>query len=230
MPEFLLDQSAKQAIALSLQLSTLTTLCLLILSTPLAWWLSRKSSWPRAVISALTSLPIVLPPSVLWFYLLIALGPQGPIGQLTEALGLEHLNFTFSGLLIGSVVYSLPFAVQPLQSAFESIGDRPLEVAATLRASPLDTFLHVALPLSKSGYLSAAVMVFAHTLGEFGVVLMLGGNIPGKTQVISTHIFSHVEAMEYAQAHWLSALMLIFSFFVLLAITGLKNPAKETHV
>jgi len=230
MPEILLDPSAKQAIALSLQLSGLTTLCLLALATPLAWWLSRKRSWMRSGISALTSMPLVLPPSVLGFYLLIALGPHGPVGYLSQMFGFDNLNFTFSGLLIGSMVYSLPFAVQPLQSAFEAIGERPLEVAATLRASPLDTFFHIALPLAKPGYMTAGVMVFAHTLGEFGVVLMLGGNIPGKTQVISTNIFSHVEAMEYAQAHWLSALMLIFSFFALLALTGVKRQAKDVHV
>jgi molybdate transport system permease protein len=230
MSEVLFDESAKQAITLSLELSFLTTICLLTLATPLAWWLAKKQSWLRSGIGALTSMPIVLPPSVLGFYLLIALGPNGPIGHLTELIGLGNLNFTFSGLLIGSIIYSLPFAVQPIQSSFEAIGSRPLEVAATLRASPIDTFIHVVLPLARPGYLTAAVMVFAHTLGEFGVVLMLGGNIPGKTQVISTHIFSHVEAMEYAQAHWLSALMLIFSFFALLAITGLKSQSREVHV
>jgi molybdate transport system permease protein len=230
MPEFLLDPSTRQAVSLSLQLSGLTTLTLLVLATPLSWWLSKKPSWPRACVSAITSMPIVLPPSVLGFYLLVAMGPNGPIGRLTQVMGLESLNFTFTGLLIGSIIYSLPFAVQPLQNAFESMGKRPLEVAYTLRASPLDTFIHVVLPLAKPGYLTAAVMVFAHTIGEFGVVLMLGGNIPGKTQVISTNIYTHVEAMEYAQAHWLSALMLIFSFFALLAITGLKTKTRDVHV
>ena len=230
MPEFLLDPSTRQAVFLSLQLSGLTTLTLLVIATPLSWWLSKKTSWPRACVSAITSMPIVLPPSVLGFYLLVAMGPNGPIGRLTQEMGLESLNFSFTGLLIGSIVYSLPFAVQPLQNAFESMGKRPLEVAYTLRASPLDTFIHVVLPLAKPGYLTAAVMVFAHTIGEFGVVLMLGGNIPGKTQVISTNIFTHVEAMEYAQAHWLSALMLIFSFFALLALTGLKTKTRDVHV
>ena len=230
MPEFLLDPSTRQAVFLSLQLSGLTTLTLLVIATPLSWWLSKKTSWPRACVSAITSMPIVLPPSVLGFYLLVAMGPNGPIGRLTQEMGLESLNFSFTGLLIGSIVYSLPFAVQPLQNAFESMGKRPLEVAYTLRASPLDTFIHVVLPLAKPGYLTAAVMVFAHTIGEFGVVLMLGGIIPGKTQVISTNIFTHVEAMEYAQAHWLSALMLIFSFFALLALTGLKTKTRDIHV
>ncbi len=169
-------------------------------------------------VRALVALPLVLPPSVLGFYLLVALGPNGPLGQLTQALGWGLLSFTFWGLLLGSIIYSLPFVVQPLVNAFEAIGDRPLEAAATLRASPLDTFWHVALPLARPGYLTGAVMGFAHTLGEFGVVLMIGGNIPGATRVISVQIYDHVEALEYAQAHWLAGGMLVFSFGVLLAL------------
>jgi len=165
----------------------------------------------------------VLPPSVLGFYLLVALGPHGPLGQLTQALGWGVLSFTFTGLLIGSVIYSLPFAVQPLQHAFESIGTRPMEVAATLRARPLDAFFSVALPLARPGLVTAAILSFAHTVGEFGVVLMIGGNIPGQTRVVSTQIYGHVEAMEYAQAHWLAGGMLLFSFVVLLALALLKR-------
>ena len=229
MQDLFSDTPALEAIGLSLQLASMTTVLLLILATPLSWWLSRKHTWVRTGIGALVALPIVLPPSVLGFYLLLALGPKGPIGELTQLIGLESLNFTFAGLLIGSLIYSLPFAVQPLQNAFEAMGTRPLEVAATLRASPMDTFFHVVLPLAKPGYMTAGVMVFAHTLGEFGVVLMIGGNIPGKTQVISTKIYGHVEAMEYAQAHWLAAMMLIFSFFALLALARLKTKVQAQH-
>ena len=229
MQDLFSDTPALEAIGLSLQLASATTVLLLILATPLSWWLSRKHTWARTCIGALVALPIVLPPSVLGFYLLLALGPKGPIGELTQLIGLESLNFTFAGLLIGSLIYSLPFAVQPLQNAFEALGTRPLEVAATLRASPMDTFFHVVLPLAKPGYMAAGVMVFAHTLGEFGVVLMIGGNIPGKTQVISTNIYGHVEAMEYAQAHWLAAMMLIFSFFALLALARLKTKVQAQH-
>jgi molybdate transport system permease protein len=230
MLEFFLDDSTLSAIGLSLQLASSTTLVLLVLATPLAWWLSRGATWLRSCVSSVVAMPIVLPPSVLGFYLLVSFGPQGPIGHLTQLMGLQGLNFTFAGLLIGSVIYSLPFAVQPLQNAFEAIGTRPLEVAATLRASPLDTFIHVVLPLSKPGYLTAGVLVFAHTVGEFGVVLMLGGNIPGKTQVLSTKIYGHVEALEYAQAHWLAAMMLAFSFFCLLALAGLRRQARTARV
>ena len=212
------------AVALTLQLAGLTTVLLLLLGTPLAWWLARTGSWLKAPVAALVALPLVLPPTVIGFYLLVAMGPQGPVGQLTQALGLGLLPFTFGGLVVGSVFYSLPFVVQPLQNAFEAIGEGPLEAAATLRASPLDTFISVVLPLARTGYLSAAVMGFAHTVGEFGVVLMIGGNIPGATRVLSVQIYDHVEALEYTQAHWLAAAMLLFSFGVLLALY-LVNPS-----
>ena len=212
-----------QAIWLTFKLAGLTTVLLLVAATPLAWWLARTSSRWRAPISAVVALPLVLPPTVLGFYLLGAMGPHGPLGQLTQAWGLGTLSFTFSGLLLGSVIYSLPFAVQPLQHAFEAVGQRPLEVAATLRARPLDAFFTVALPLARPGFVTAAILSFAHTVGEFGVVLMIGGNIPGKTSVISTEIYGHVEAMEYAQAHWLAAGMVLFSFGVLLALALLNR-------
>ena len=210
--------SALGAVLLTLKLAGLTTLILLLLGTPLAWWLARTRSRLKAPLSALVALPIVLPPTVIGFYLLVTLGPNGPLGQLMLSIGMNTLPFTFAGLVVGSVFYSLPFVVQPLQNAFEAIGERPLEVAATLRASPLDTFLTVALPLARPGYLTASVMGFAHTVGEFGVVLMLGGNIPGQTRVVSVQIYDHVEALEYPQAHWLSAAMLGFSFVVLLIL------------
>ena len=211
------------AIRLTLVLATATTVVLLLLATPLAWWLSQTSSRWRSPISALVTLPLVLPPSVLGFYLLVAMGPQGPLGQLTQALGWGVLSFTFTGLLIGSVLFSLPFAVQPLQHAFESLGARPMEVAYTLRASPVDAFFSVALPLARPGLITAAILSFSHTVGEFGVVLMIGGNIPGKTRVLSTQIYGHVEAMEYAQAHWLAGGMLVFSFAVLLVLSMLRK-------
>ena len=216
------------AIALTLKLAGCTTLLLLLFGTPLAWWLARTRSWLKGPLGALVALPLVLPPTVLGFYLLVAMGPQGPVGQATQALGLGLLPFTFAGLVVGSVFYSLPFVVQPLQNAFEAIGERPLEAAATLRASPLDTFFSVVLPLARPGYLTATVMGFAHTVGEFGVVLMIGGNIPDKTRVLSVQIYDHVEALEYTQAHWLAAGMVLFSFVVLLALytfnpTGRRN-------
>ena len=218
-----LDHHAWQAIWLTFELATLATLLLLLIATPLAWWLSQTRSRWRAPIGALVTLPLVLPPTVLGFYLLVLMGPQGPLGQLTQALGWGTLSFTFTGLLIGSIIFSLPFAVQPIQHAFESIGARPLEAAATLRASPLDAFFGVALPLARPGLLTAAILSFAHTVGEFGVVLMIGGNIPGKTRVVSTQIYGHVEAMEYAQAHWLAGGMVAFSFVVLLCLSLLKR-------
>ena len=214
---------ALDALVLTLALAASTTVLLLLLATPLAWWLSQTTSRWRAPIAAVVTLPLVLPPSVLGFYLLVALGPQGPLGQWTQAMGWGVLSFTFTGLLIGSVVFSLPFAVQPIQHAFEAMGRRPMEVAATLRATPLDAFFHVALPLARPGLWTAAILSFAHTVGEFGVVLMIGGNIPGKTQVISTQIYGHVEAMEYAQAHWLAGGMLLFSFAVLLLLSLVKR-------
>ena len=221
--DFPLNRDALDAIGLTLVLATSTTLILLALATPLAWWLSQTQSRWRAPIGALATLPLVLPPSVLGFYLLVAMGPQGPLGQLTQAMGWGVLSFTFTGLLIGSVIFSLPFAVQPVQHAFESMGSRPLEVAYTLRASPIDAFFTVALPLARPGLVTAAILSFSHTVGEFGVVLMIGGNIPGKTRVVSTQIYGHVEAMEYAQAHWLAGGMLVFSFAVLLGLSMLRK-------
>jgi len=211
------------AIGLTLRLAGISTLVLLLLASPLAWWLARSRSAWRAPVAALTSLPLVLPPTVLGFYLLVTLGPDGPLGRLTLLLGLGTLPFSFAGLVIGSVVYSLPFAVQPLLHAFQNMGDRPLELAATLRASPLDAFFSVALPLAWPGFVSAAVLSFAHTIGEFGMVLMMGGNIPGQTRVLSTQIYGHVEAMAYTQAHALAAGMLIFSFAVLLGLNLLQK-------
>lgn len=216
-----------QAIWLTFKLALATTVLLLLLATPLAWWLARTHSRWRAPVSAVVALPLVLPPTVLGFYLLVAFGPQGWGGQLTQSLGLGLLPFTFGGLLLGSLLYSLPFAVQPLQGAFEAVGRRPLEAAATLRAGPLDTFLHVVLPLSRGGILQAAVLTFAHTVGEFGVVLMIGGNIPERTRVVSTQIYGHVEALEYGQAHWLSAAMVLFSFGVLLALARLNRRSAR---
>ncbi len=221
------SSEAWQAIALTLQLASLTTLVLLLLATPLAWWLSQTRSPWRGPVAALATLPLVLPPSVLGFYLLVAMGPQGPLGQWTQAMGWGVLSFTFTGLLIGSVVFSLPFAVQPIQHAFEAMGPRPMEVAATLRASPWDAFFHVALPLAKPGLWTAAILSFAHTVGEFGVVLMLGGNIPGTTRVVSTQIYGHVEAMEYAQAHGLAGGMVVFSFAVLWLLALMKRRRER---
>lgn len=215
------------AIRLTLELASIVTLLLLIIGTPLAWWLARSSSRWRGAVGAVVSLPIVLPPTVLGFYLLVAMGPQGPVGQLTEALGLRRLPFTFAGLVVASVIYSLPFVVQPIQNAFMAMGERPLEVAASLRASPLETFFTVALPLARPGFVTAAILGFAHTVGEFGVVLMIGGNIPDQTRVLSMQIYNHVEALEYGQAHGLSAGLLVFSFVVLLGL-NLIGGARNT--
>jgi molybdate transport system permease protein len=214
----MLDASDFAAIWLTLKLATLVTLLLLLFGTPLAWWLARTRSRIKRVVGALVALPLVLPPTVIGFYLLLAMGPNGPLGQLTNALGWGTLAFTFTGLVIASVFYSLPFVVQPLQNAFEAIGERPLEVAATLGAGPWDTFWSVVVPLARPGFVTGAILGFAHTIGEFGVVLMIGGNIPDKTRVVSTQIYDHVEAMEYAQAHWLAGGMLVFSFVVLLTL------------
>jgi molybdate transport system permease protein len=203
---------------LSLQLAAVTTLVLLGLGTPLAWWLARTGSRLRAPIEALVAMPLVLPPTVLGFYLLVALGPEGPIGGLWRELGGGALVFSFSGLVIGSVIYSTPFVVQPLQASFESVGRVPLEVASTLGAGPVDRFFSVAVPLARRGFLTAATLGFAHTLGEFGVVLMIGGNIPGKTRVVSIAIYDHVESLSYFEAHVLSAVLLVFSFVVLLSV------------
>ncbi|WP_147653925.1 molybdate ABC transporter permease subunit [Vulcaniibacterium gelatinicum] len=207
-----------QALWLTARLAATVTALLLVLGTPLAWWLARSRSLWKGPVAALVALPLVLPPTVIGFYLLLAMGPQGPLGHLATLSGLAPLAFSFPGLVLASVVYSLPFTVQPLQAAFDGIGERPLEAAATLRASPLDAFFTVALPLARSGYLTAAVLTFAHTVGEFGVVLMIGGNIPGVTQVASIRIYDHVEALDYGSAHRLAALLLVFSFVVLLAL------------
>lgn len=206
------------AIWLTLRLATTVTLLLLLIGTPIAWWLARTRSRLKGPVAAVVALPIVLPPTVLGFYLLIAMGPNGFIGELTQHLGLGTLPFTFWGLVVASVFYSLPFVVQPIQNAMEALGERPLEVAATLRAGPWDRFFTVVLPLAKPGFITAAILGFAHTVGEFGVVLMIGGNIPGVTRVVSVQIYDHVEAMEYAEAHWLAGIMLVFSFLVLLAL------------
>ena len=212
---------------LTLRLAATTTLLLLLMGTPLAWWLARTSSWLKIPVGAVVAMPLVLPPTVLGFYLLMTLGPQGPVGQLTQALGLGTLPFTFAGLVVGSVLYSLPFVVQPIQNAFEALGSRPLEVASTLRAGPWDRFFSVAVPLARPGFLTATILGFAHTVGEFGVVLMIGGNIPGATRVLSVAIYDHVEAMEYAQAHWLAGGMLLFSFLVLLALYGFGRRTQR---
>lgn len=213
-----LDTADLAAVRLTLELAAVVTLLLLAIGTPIAWWLARTRSRLRHAVGAVVALPLVLPPTVIGFYLLLLLGPNGPVGKLTEALGIGLLPFSFGGLVLASVCYSLPFVVQPLQNAFEAMGTRPLEVAATLRASPWDTFWSVAVPLARPGFLSGAVLGFAHTVGEFGVVLMIGGNIPDKTRVVSVQIYDHVEALEYAQAHWLAGGMLAFSFIVLLAL------------
>jgi molybdate transport system permease protein len=215
------------ALWLTLELATVTTVLLLVLGTPAAWWLARTRSRWKGPVAAVVALPIVLPPTVIGFYLLVAMGPNGWLGQFTQALGLGLLPFTFPGLVVASVIYSLPFVVQPLQNAFEAVGERPLEVAATLRASPRDRFFSVVLPLARPGYLTAGVLGFAHTVGEFGVVLMIGGNIPEVTRVVSVQIYDHVEAMEYARAHGLAAVMVVFSFLVLLVLYTLNPTGKR---
>lgn len=202
----------------TLELALVTTLWLLLLATPLAWWLARSRHWAKEIVGAITALPLVLPPTVIGFYLLIALGPDSPLMALLQPFGVRTLAFTFTGLVIGSIFYSLPFAVQPLRTAFEAIGDRPLELAATMGAGPWDRFVHVALPLARRGFLSASILVFAHTIGEFGVVLMIGGNIPGRTEVLSTRIFQLVESLQFAEAHRIAAWLVAFSFAALLAL------------
>lgn len=215
------------ALALTLRLAGLSTLLLLLLGAPLAWWLARTRSRWREPVGAMVTLPLVLPPSVLGFYMLVLMGPHGPLGQFTQWMGWGTLSFTFTGLVIGSIVYSLPFAVQPLQAAFADMGPRPMEVAMSLGAKPLDAFLTVALPQARHAVLTAAVLSFAHTLGEFGVVLMIGGNIPGQTRVLSTLIYGHVEAMEYTQAHVLAGGMAVLAFAVLLGLAGLRRSAER---
>ena len=216
-------------VSLTLQLASATALILLLLGTPLAWWLAHSRSWLKIPFAAILSLPLVLPPTVLGFYLLLAMGPQGWLGRLTQALGLQPMAFSFSGLLLGSLIYSLPFVVQPIQNAFEAIGPRPFEVAATLRAGPLDRFFSVALPLVRRDLISAAIMGFAHTVGEFGIILMIGGNIPGRTQVVSIALYNHVEALEYQQAHQLSLALLAFSFIVLCLLHALKRTSRSAQ-
>lgn len=224
----LLTDSDLQAMWLTVRLAGIVTLILLLLGTPIAWWLARSKAWWKGTIGAIVALPLILPPSVLGFYLLLTMGPNGPVGHLTQWLGIGSLPFTFWGLVFASVFYSLPFMVQPLQTAFEAVGERPLEVAATLRASPLDAFFTVAVPLALPGFLTASILTFTHTIGEFGVVLMIGGNLPGVTRVVSVQIYDHVEAMEYMQAHRLAAVMLIFSFVVLLCLYSCRsNPMKK---
>ncbi|KQO39610.1 molybdate ABC transporter permease subunit [Pseudomonas chengduensis] len=218
-----LSKNDLDAILLTLELASLTTVLLLIIGTPIALWLARTDSWLKRPVGAVVALPLVLPPTVIGFYLLVSMGPNGFFGQLTQSLGLGTFTFTFTGLVIGSIFYSLPFVVQPLQNAFEAIGRGPLEAAATLRANPWDSFFSVVLPLARPGFITAAILSFAHTIGEFGVVLMIGGNIPGKTQVVSVQIYNHVETMNYAQAHWLAGGMVAFSFIVLLALYGGRN-------
>jgi molybdate transport system permease protein len=224
----MLTEADLSAIWLTLRLAGVTTLLLLLLGTPIAWWLARTRSPWKGPVGAMVALPIVLPPTVIGFYLLLLMGPNGPVGRLTQWAGIGLLPFTFWGLVVASVFYSLPFVVQPIQNAFEALGKRPLEVAATLRASPLDAFLTVAVPLARPGFLTAAILGFAHTVGEFGVVLMIGGNIPGETRVVSVLIYDHVEALEYTRAHWLAGIMVAFSFLVLLALYTL-SPAARTR-
>jgi molybdate transport system permease protein len=224
-----LDSTDLQAITLTLELASLTTALLLLVGTPIGWWLAHTRSKLKGIVGAVVALPLVLPPTVIGFYLLVLMGPNGYVGRLTQALGIGLLPFTFTGLVIGSVIYSLPFVVQPLQNAFEAIGRRPLEAAATLRAGPWDTFFTVALPLARPGIVTATILGFAHTVGEFGVVLMIGGNIAGRTRVVSVQIFDHVEALEYAQAHWLAGGMVIFSFVVLLVLYSSRRSVAA-HV
>ena len=216
-----------EVVLTTLRLAGLTTVLLLALATPIAWWLARRPAWWKEIVGAVTTLPIILPPSVLGFYLLVCLAPQSPLMGLLHPFGVRTLAFTFTGLVIGSMVYSLPFAVQPIRNAFEAMGPRPLEVAATLRASPLDAFFSVALPLARRGFLTAAILVFAHTVGEFGVVLMIGGAIPGKTEVISVKIYQLVENLQYADAHRLAAGVVAFSFAALLAMLLLDRGAER---
>ena len=219
----MLEPQALQSIGLTLQLALASTLVLLTLATPLSWWLSQTQSAWKSPIEALVALPLVLPPTVLGFYLLLALGPHGPIGMLTQVLGMDSLAFSFGGLVLGSVIYSLPFAIQPLLQAFERLGPRPMEIAATLGASPWDAFWSVAWPLSRGGWMTAVILSFAHTLGEFGMVLMIGGNIPGRTNVISTEIYGHVQALEFGEAHTLALGLLGFSFAALWILNRLRR-------
>jgi molybdate transport system permease protein len=214
---------------LTFKVASIATILMLLFGTPLAWWLARTHSAWKGIINAVVAMPLVLPPTVLGFYLLVLMGPAGPVGQITNWIGLGTLPFTFPGVVIASVLYSMPFVVQPLQAAFTTIGEQPLEAAATLRASPLDTFFSVTIPLAKPGFLTATILGFAHTVGEFGVVLMVGGNIPDKTRVVSVQIYNHVEAMEYGEAHWLAGGLLVFSFIVLLLLYTVLKTQPVAH-
>lgn len=219
----MLNEFDLSALIVTLKLASVSTLILLIIGTPVAWWLANTRWKLKALIEALIALPLILPPTVLGFYLLISLGPHGPVGGLMQWLGAQPLAFTFTGLVIGSVIYSMPFVVQPLQNAFLAIGSRPLEVAATLRATHLDRFFTIVMPLARTGFVTAAVLGFAHTVGEFGVVLMIGGNIPGETQVLSIAIYDHVEALEYGNAHWLAGGLMLTSFVMLIVVYSLNR-------
>ncbi|MCS4309189.1 molybdate transport system permease protein [Rheinheimera pacifica] len=226
----MLSPNDLQALWVTFKLALVSTALLLVFCTPFAWWLAHTRWRGRVVIEAVIMLPLVLPPTVLGFYLLLLLGPNGWIGQTMEAVGFNHLAFTFSGLVIGSMLYSLPFVMQPLTAAFQAAGGRMLEVAATLRASPLERFYSVVLPLSQRGFLTAIVLSFAHSLGEFGVIVMIGGNIPGSTQVASIAIYNHVEAMDYASAHTLAAILVVLSFSLLLAVYALNRKFKVVGI
>ena len=225
-----LNAADLSALLLTLKLAAIVTILLLVIGIPLAWWLCRSRSWLRQPIAALITLPLILPPTVLGFYLLLAMGPEGPLGALTELLGMQSLAFSFSGLVVGSLFYSLPFVVQPLQNAMESVGQRPLDVAATLGAGPLGRFFTVLLPLCRPGMITATVLGFAHTLGEFGVVLMIGGNIPGATQVLSVQLYEHVEALDYGSAHRLAAIMLLLSFGMMLVLQYLRRDDRSSRL
>ena len=214
----MLNEYDLSALLVTIKLASITTVILILVGTPIAWWLSQTRFKFKAVIEAIIALPLILPPTVLGFYLLMTLCTNGPIGNFLESLGGSSIAFTFTGLVVGSVIYSLPFVVQPLQNSFGSIGKQPMEVAATLGASKLDRFFTVAVPLARSGFITASVLGFAHTVGEFGVVLMIGGNIPGETGVLSIAIYDHVEAMEYGQAHLLAGGLLVLSFVMLLVV------------
>ena len=225
-----ISQQDLSAIWLTLRLAATVTILLIVLGTPIAWWLSRTTSWLKAPVAAIVALPLVLPPTVLGFYLLVVMGSDGPVGKLTESLGIGLLPFTFWGLVVASFFYSLPFAVQPIQNAMSAIGERPLEIAKMLRANAWDRFFTVVVPLARPGFISAMILGFAHTVGEFGVVLMIGGNIPEETRVVSVQIYDHVEALEYTQAHWLSAVMLVFSFVILVALYSFNHRNNHSMI
>jgi len=225
----MLTHADLDTLLLTFKVASISTALMLLLGTPLAWWLARTCSAWKGIINAVVALPLVLPPTVLGFYLLVLMGPAGVIGKFTNWLGLGTLPFTFAGLVIASVLYSIPFVVQPLQAAFTTIGEQPLEAAATLRAGPLDTFFSVVVPLAKPGFLTATILGFTHTVGEFGVVLMVGGNIPDKTRVVSVQIYNHVEALEYSEAHWLAGILLVFSFTVLLVLYTVLKTQPVAH-